>query len=111
MEFKVGDKVLVKLQPYRQHYVSLRKDQKLSMRYFGPFEVIAKVGTMAYKLKLPPSTKIHPVFHIAQLKEFKGTTAEPYLPLPLKTSKFGPTFFPTQVLDSRMIMQGNIAVP
>ncbi|MCI53029.1 hypothetical protein A2U01_0074275, partial [Trifolium medium] len=81
------------------------------MRYFGPFGVIAKIGTVAYKLELPPSAKIHPVFHVAQLKGFKGNNDEPYLPLPLTTSEIGPTFQPTQVLDSRMVVQGNISVP
>jgi hypothetical protein len=110
VEFKVGDKVLVRLQPYRQHSAALRKNQKLSMRYFGPFEVSAKIGTVAYKLELPQAAKIHPVFHVAQLKEFKGSNDEPYLPLPLTTTEIGPTFQPTKVLDSRIIMQGNVAI-
>ncbi|PNX54976.1 hypothetical protein L195_g048599, partial [Trifolium pratense] len=80
-EFKEGDMVLVRLQPYRQHSAALRKNKKLSMRYFGPFKVLAKVGTVAYKLELPISAKIHPVFHISQLKEFKGGADEPYIPL------------------------------
>ncbi|GAU23864.1 hypothetical protein TSUD_369720 [Trifolium subterraneum] len=111
VEFKVGDKVLVKLQPYRQHSTTLRKNQKLSMRYFGPFNILAKVGTIAYKLDLPSTAKIHPVFHIAQLKPFKGNNDEPYIPLPLTTSEIGPTFQPAKVLDTRMIVQGNSHVP
>ncbi|MCH83059.1 hypothetical protein A2U01_0003873, partial [Trifolium medium] len=111
VEFKVGDKVLVRLQPYRQHSAALRKNQKLSMRYFGPFEVIAKIGTVAYKLALPPSAKIHAVFHVAQLKAFKGSNDEPYVPLPLTTIDIGPTFHPTKVLDSRMVIQGSQAIP
>ncbi|PNY16670.1 Ty3/gypsy retrotransposon protein [Trifolium pratense] len=111
VEFKLGDKVLVRLQPYRQHSAALRKNQKLSMRYFGPFEVIAKIGTVAYKLDLPPSAKIHSVFHVAQLKEFKGSNDDPYLPLPLTTTEVGPTLYPTQVLDSRMVMQASVANP
>ncbi|MCI51126.1 GDT1-like protein 2, partial [Trifolium medium] len=91
--------VLVRLQPYRQHSAALRKNQKLSMRYFGPFKIIAKVGAVAYKLELPTNAKIHPVFHITQLKEFKGGTEEPYIPLPLTTTDIGPTFTPTRVLD------------
>lgn len=39
-EFAVGDIVLVKLQPYRQHSLALRKNQKLGMRCFGPFEIM-----------------------------------------------------------------------
>ncbi|MCI43538.1 hypothetical protein A2U01_0064775, partial [Trifolium medium] len=68
---QVGDEVLVKLQPYRQHSAALRKNQKLSMKYFGPFKIIAKVGTVSYKLQLPSTARIHPVFHVSQLKLFK----------------------------------------
>jgi hypothetical protein len=109
--FNVGDKVLVRLQPYRQHSAALRKNQKLSMRYFGPFKVLAKIGTVAYKLELPDTAKIHPVFHIAQLKEFKGSDVESYIPLPLTTTDIGPTFVPTKVLDARMIMKGRLQTP
>lgn len=42
LSFAVGDAVLVKLQPYRQHSAVLRKNNKLSMRYFGPFKVGAR---------------------------------------------------------------------
>jgi hypothetical protein len=109
--FKVGDLVLVKLQPYRQHSTALRKNQKLSMRYFGPFTIIAKIGPVAYKLELPATAKIHPVFHISQLKEFKGGAEEPYIPLPLTTIETGPTFTPAKVLDCRMIFRGQQKIP
>lgn len=81
--FNVGDLVLVKLQPYKQNSVALRKNQKLGMKYFGPFPILAKVGAIAYKLKLPKNARIHVVFHISQLKLFKGDMSDPYLPLPM----------------------------
>ncbi|WVZ04846.1 hypothetical protein V8G54_018192 [Vigna mungo] len=98
---EVGDLALVKLQPYRQHSVVLRKHQKLSLRYFGPFEVIPKIGQVAFKLLLPESAKIHPVFHISLLKKFHGNQKQQYLPLPLTTSEFGPLIQPISILDSR----------
>ncbi|CAJ2640388.1 unnamed protein product [Trifolium pratense] len=88
--FNVGDIVLVKLQPYWQHSVELRKNKKLSTRQFGPLTVIEKIGNLAYKLKLLATAKIHPVFHISQLKEFKSSNEEPYFRLPLTTSETGP---------------------
>ncbi|GAU19157.1 hypothetical protein TSUD_79800 [Trifolium subterraneum] len=106
ISYQVGDFVLIKLQPYRQHSVALRKNQKLGMRYFGPFEIIACVGTIAYKLNLPENAKIHPVFHVSQLKPFKGTTQDQYMPLPLTMSETGPIIQPIAVLQARTIQRG-----
>ena len=53
------------------------------MRYFGPFEVIERIGQVAYKLLLPPEVRIHPIFHYSQLKSCKGDHPIPYTPLPM----------------------------
>lgn len=64
-EFVVGDLAYLKLQPYIQSSVALRSNQKLSFRYYGPFKVLAHVGTVAYHLQLPDECKIHPVVHVS----------------------------------------------
>ena len=102
-QLEVGDLALVKLQPYRQHFVALRKNQKLGMHFFGPFEVVERVGQVAYKLKLPEAACIHPIFHISLLKKFQGSLSQQYLPMPLTTTKFGPIIQPEPVLDTRII--------
>jgi len=71
-EFDEGEWVFLKLQPYRQISVYMRKNAKLSARYFGPFKIIQKVSPVAYKLDLPHESRIHPVFHISLLKRKLG---------------------------------------
>lgn len=106
--FQVGDWVLVKLQPYRQHSVQLRRYQKLVLVYFGPFQVAAKIGSVAYRLALPSHARIHPVFHVSLLKKFHGTEpANSYLPLPLSSLPEGPLSQPTAALKRRVVHQGN----
>ena len=111
LELQVGDAVLVKLQPYRQNSVALRKNQKLGLRYFGPFKVVNKLSAVAYKLQLPKHAQIHPVFHVSLLKKFKGANSKPYLPLPLTTTDFGPIIPPQDILATRTVKQGEVFVP
>ena len=71
--FEVGDWVFLRLQPYKQMSLKKsKKDNKLSPKYYGPYKVLQKIGTMAYKLELPTSSRVHPVFHVSCLKKVIG---------------------------------------
>ena len=69
MEFQVGDRVLLKVSPWKG-VVRFGKRGKLNPRYVGPFEIIEKIGKVAYKLNLPAELRaVHNVFHVSNLKK------------------------------------------
>ncbi|MCI14792.1 hypothetical protein A2U01_0035924, partial [Trifolium medium] len=67
------------------------------------------IGAVAYKLQLPVEARIHPVFHVSQLKPYIGTASTPYMPLPLTTTALGPILQPEAILDNRTVVQGSEA--
>lgn len=101
VEFEVGDMVLVKLRPYRQRSLAKRINEKLSARFYGPFEVLAKVGRVAYKLKLPDDAKIHPTFHVSQLKKIVGEAVETVAIPPQMTVEGVLEMEPAKVMQKR----------
>ena len=70
LEFEVGDHVSLKANPTRG-VVRLGKRGKLSPRFIGPFEILERIGIVAYRLSLPPSMLgVHEVFHVSMLREY-----------------------------------------
>ncbi|KAH0725517.1 hypothetical protein KY284_001382 [Solanum tuberosum] len=82
-EFQVGDMVYLKLQPYRQTSLALRKNLKLSSKYYGPYQVINRIGLVSYKLAFPPSSKVHLIFYVSLLKNKVGSRVVVQSTLPM----------------------------
>ncbi|XP_070021591.1 uncharacterized protein [Nicotiana sylvestris] len=67
--FTIGDKVFLRVSPM-QGVMRFGKRGKLSPRFIGPYEILDRVGAMAYRLALPPELSfIHPVFHVSMLRK------------------------------------------
>ncbi|GKB06529.1 putative reverse transcriptase domain-containing protein, partial [Tanacetum coccineum] len=80
LEFSVGDYVLLKVSPWKG-VVRFGKKGKLAHRFIGPFEIIEKVGPVAYRLDLPEELNgVHDTFHLSNLKK---CLADPTLQVPL----------------------------
>ncbi|RVW83267.1 Transposon Tf2-12 polyprotein [Vitis vinifera] len=107
VQFEVGDFVYIKLCPYRLRSLAKRPNEKLSPRYFGPYKVVQQIGPVAYRLELPSSTTIHPVFHVSQLKRALGSAVlcQPLSPILAEDLEW--LVEPDQVLDIRKSSNNN----
>jgi hypothetical protein len=80
-EFSAGQKVLLKSSNLN---FKVQGARKLLPKWVGPFEVLAKVGNCSYRLQLPPSLPVHPVFHTSLLREFKDDGRHQPPPAPVE---------------------------
>ena len=72
IRYEIGEKVFLKVSPWKK-VMRFGKKDKLSPRFIGPYEVIEKVGPVAYRLALPPELeKIHSVFHVSMLWRYRS---------------------------------------
>uniref|UniRef100_A0A453EW67 Tf2-1-like SH3-like domain-containing protein n=1 Tax=Aegilops tauschii subsp. strangulata TaxID=200361 RepID=A0A453EW67_AEGTS len=99
----VGDMVYVKLQPYGHTSLSIHGHLKLHSKYYGPFRVMEKIGTVAYRLLLPEGCQLHPTFHVSQLKKHLGPEAVPNPKLPLLDEQGNILIQPEAILERKRI--------
>ncbi|GJT24262.1 putative reverse transcriptase domain-containing protein [Tanacetum coccineum] len=100
LEFKVGDRVLLKVSPWKG-VMHFGKNGKLVPRYVGPFEILERIGLIAYRLRLPKELRsVHDTFHVLNLKK---CLADANLHVPLDEIKVDKTLCfvedPVEIID------------
>lgn len=88
-----------------QNAFGLRGSLKLRSKYYGPYKVLAQVGKIAYKLQLPETAQIHPVFHISHLKKHLGEHDIPLPHVPIVTDDGRLKTTPFAVMDKRVVQR------
>ena len=84
--YKVGDWVFLKLSPWKG-VVRFGKKGRLSPRYIGPYQMIERVGEVAYRLELPPElARVHNVFHVSMLRHYVSNASHVIFPQQLEIS-------------------------
>ena len=69
LEFQIGDMIFLKVAPWK-HVIRFGMKRKLAPRYIGPNKIIERIGTVAYRILLPPHLDmIHNVFHVSMLRK------------------------------------------
>ncbi|KAL2226759.1 UNVERIFIED_CONTAM: hypothetical protein Sindi_2034600 [Sesamum indicum] len=112
MEYEVGEKVFLKVSPWRE-ILRFGKHGKLSLRYIGPYEILERVGPLAYRLALPTKLpKIHDVFHVSMLRRYRSDPSH-ILHEPEMEISEGLTYVeePTEILDRSIKKLRNKEIP
>lgn len=81
-EFKIGDKVLLSTKNIQNPADRNRPKQKMTPKFIGPYDIVNVISPVAYRLNLPSTLRIHPVFHVSLLKQYHETPGIFDRPLP-----------------------------
>ena len=105
--FQVGDKVLLSAKNISLDTQARRPSKKLQPRYIRPYEVIEVISPVTYKLKLPETLAIHPVFHVSLLKTYQDNLQEFHdriikPPIPVITAEGQEEFEVEKILDQKI---------
>ncbi|KAA0040403.1 pol protein [Cucumis melo var. makuwa] len=112
LEFEVGDKVFLKVAPVRG-VLQFERRGKLSPHFVGPFEILERIGPVAYRLALPPSlSTVHDVFHVSMLRKYVPDPSHvvDYEPLEIKEN-LSYTEQPVEVLAREVKTLRNKEIP
>ena len=112
LQFEIGDRVFLKISPWKG-VLRFGKRGKLSPRFIGPYEIVSKVGLVAYKLKLPLElSRIHDTFHVSMLRKYISYPSHVLRELPVQL-KENLTYEETlvQILDHKKQVLRSKVIP
>ncbi|KAL0455716.1 UNVERIFIED_CONTAM: Retrovirus-related Pol polyprotein from transposon.6 [Sesamum latifolium] len=112
MEYEIGDKVFLKVSPWKG-ILRFGRQGKLSPRYIGPYEIIERIGPLAYRLALPSElSQIHDVFHVSMLQRYRSDPShvlrEPEIEI---SEELTYVEEPTEILDRSVRKLRNKEIP
>ena len=102
--FQVGDMVFLMLHPYKQSFLKLKGRHNLAPNFYGTYKFRQKLGFIAYKLELPPSSHGHPVFHVSCFKKVISTNIRAQTVL-LELDNEGSIIFKLMTILNRSTLQ------
>ena len=112
MNYDVGDRVFLRVSPWKG-IIRFGRKGKLSPRYIGPYEVLERVGPVAYRLALPSElSQVHNVFHVSMLRRYRSDPSHVLTNQPVEIHQnLSYIEEPVQILDSRIKQLRNRRIP
>ena len=104
VEFQVGNRVL--LSTVNLNLQDIGPARKLLPKFIGPFPILECISTVAYKLRLPATMRIHPVFHVSLLRPYRASDRDDEARPPPLEIDGEPQYEVEQLLEMRAIKRG-----